>query len=824
MATDRRQLKHAYDLVNAKRYDSALSHINFCLAEDPDNAVLWTYKGKALGFLRRTSEALDAYRRGVELCPEDPDKIANLAWGLSFHGTASEAADVFDKLTRNPKARKLSGYWHFGYAKVLSDLGDTDGAMRELLAAARKNSYFSTRALKEARQLNVTHPFVETIELYHFILTKEWEKGLERLDGIIAANSANAPAWSMLGLVHDKLFHPEVALNAYRKGVELEPDNPERLLFLARGLYRQATPPEAMAAFTELADHPCVDTLNSEWLMDFGLAAHAVNNDEEALSCYLHSAREVSFPCDAGYYTWRLQYAAQVDCTHPATGEILAMAMEAGASPDAIVSAMLSMPSVFMSQEHKEKSCANLEAALQWVEKQGLTLQNPLDLAHVFMLGGLVYTLDVTPLRFALAKVLTGLFPKNDSDDTGLSIPFSARNGRLRLGVAIMRSSAADKVSALHMAAFLAKFDRTRFEITLFYPNKHNGIVSPGIIDELRAAVDEVVEYPTGSWQAFQKTFAEANLDILLHENWGAALFCGFTRFAPVQCNFYDHLITTGSTYDDYAIVNFKQENLSELFPLYREKLVALSNTPTVIEFHQNDAEIVTHADLGVPDSVKVLFSWFTITRWQCDDDQIIKTLLQNNPEMWLVVVNTDDAGAVDVLRRWRMVMPEIMERIRVIPYQPMSRLRGILNMIDGVIGPPLTYGTPSIITVLRQGVPMPLLKGGNFGYGSGVGMAMYKKIGLESLFADTPGELIYLTERIIYNIEWRQQLQRQIFSAMNTLNDNASMVDELQDFLEAAYAGARNRVQPVHWLRGRPWHKEGTVALADVGVRKGQV
>src|SRR5204863_5008124 len=54
--------------------------------------------------------------------------------------------------------------------------------------------------------------------------TKQWDKGLETLDSIIARQSKNSKlfaAWMQKGLIHEQLGQTDKAIEAYRKTIEL---------------------------------------------------------------------------------------------------------------------------------------------------------------------------------------------------------------------------------------------------------------------------------------------------------------------------------------------------------------------------------------------------------------------------------------------------------------------------------------------------------------------------------------------------------------------------------------------------------------------------
>lgn len=804
--TSRAQIIKAADLILNKEYAVAETLLTQLLQDGSDEAALWTLMGKARGFLNQPHEALSAYRRAVELQPNDPECQAGLAWGLLYHGGLEETEQAFLHLDNNPASRILSGYWRLGYGMAKAAAGNKQAALDEFLQAARKTPAFAERAKREADKIDINHPI--TIWLGKF--TSAYSLGTEQkypdaiacLENMLRKDSADADVWTLLGLMRDKSIQPDAALDAYRKGVELSPEDPDKVLALACGSYRHALPAEAMRVFEELQRHPNVHTLDSYWLVQRGLAEFADNRDDEALASYLIATQEASFLRGVSYFAAILQHAVDVEWEHPTTKVILQLVRDSGIKEEELLRAILSMPPVFISEKQIEKRTKSCEKAITWLEEEsGITLKNPLKLKKLFNLGGLFYELEAYPLQKKMTRIIDNLCSPRYYKNSQVKKNAFPHSKRLRLGIAIMRASrAANQVIIKTFSSFLQQLDKKRFETVLFYPDKINGVASPEIAKEILKSVDETIQFETENWVAFQNTFHRAQLDILLHENFGEALFCGFCRFAPLQCNFYDTGLSLGSPQDDYAIVGGKMDATDAVFRFYGEKMAMLSDD---IAWGTPDTAVpenVNKIKLGVPEAGKMLFSWQNPSRWRPRDDGIIKALLERNPAAWYIMIDSD-GYAVDIIRRWRTVMPDVVGRILTIPIQPYPRLLGMIRETDAILAPPLAPGTMSVTTPLGLGVPVPIFHRRNIYYGGGV--SLYERLGLDSLVSCNEHDFIVLVERLMYDIEWRKNVSKKILEKVSHIYDSSQAIEEMQQFLQDAYQRVCEGKCPKHWIKG---------------------
>ena len=154
--------------------------------------------------------ALPLFQRKIALDPKSDE--AYYYWGLSLQGVGKfqEADQVLQQavqLAPNKADR------HFWYAYNLSKLGRNPDARREFQAVAGLDSSSSLGAIARQRVG------------YYLLLEKNWSGAVEQLEASVRIDPKQPQSWVWLGQGYQNSGQKQKAIEAYRKALELDPNN-----------------------------------------------------------------------------------------------------------------------------------------------------------------------------------------------------------------------------------------------------------------------------------------------------------------------------------------------------------------------------------------------------------------------------------------------------------------------------------------------------------------------------------------------------------------------------------------------------------------------
>jgi hypothetical protein len=597
---------------------------------------------------------------------------------------------------------------------------------------------------------------------------------------------------------------------AYRKAAELAPDDLAKRASLAWGHFYHGSHREAAELVRRLTRTPGAEHIDPRWRLGFGQAEGWLGNTDRAMEIFLELAREKPTLIMRAW-----QEAAFFDLWHPLAQEILRLARTVDPSDEFLAGALLRPSYIFISNEHFEKALKNLDLSLDWLTQRKLRLRNPagldwVSIFHIFNSSGI----NLIPTSRKYSEFLAGACPelRQSMPDAG-ERPLTDKPDRLRLGIALNRVSSKrnhidDGRIATAIISFLQWMDRTRFKMILFHPDDAE---DNGNFRALTAMFDESHPVPASfaaeKWHVTNGIIGNAKLDILLHEDFGIYKFLGFSRLAPVQCQFFDCCFSMSLPATDYIVIAGKADWFADFIPFYSEKIAMFPSWLGWGNPGSEDSDATSLLEeLGIPPSAKLMFSWYDTTQWLPKYDILLATLLRGNPATRLLLATHIDFNSLEkIKRRWRHSMPDVFDRVKFIPRQPFDRFHGILRRADAVLAPPFIATSISAGTTIAKGIPVVATFGGSMD--SRLLPLAYDIIGVDGLTARDIGEYLAINQRLLDDRTWRDEKSREILANAHKLYDYGPAVNELMDFLEAAHERTRNGLPPAHWHSGRFWN-----------------
>ena len=217
------------------RYDEAVEAYKKAVELDPDDAYPWNGLGEVYRHLGRYDEAIKAYQKAIEL-------DANYAYPWNNLGNVHAALGRYDEAIKAyQKAIELDANYAYpsnNLGNIYAALGRYDEAIKAYRRAIELDADF-------AYPWNGLGNVYADLGRYEEAREAYW-KALEI--GSLSEHE-QAVVWNGLGNVYDDLGRYDEAVEAYKKAVELDPDDAYPWNGLGNVYYQQGRYEEAIAAY-----------------------------------------------------------------------------------------------------------------------------------------------------------------------------------------------------------------------------------------------------------------------------------------------------------------------------------------------------------------------------------------------------------------------------------------------------------------------------------------------------------------------------------------------------------------------------------------------
>ncbi|MBA4149226.1 MAG: tetratricopeptide repeat protein [Verrucomicrobia bacterium] len=217
--------------------------------------------------LRKVDEAIDKYRRSIEIKPNYEEALNNLGHALAEKGLHAEAVPYYRHALKI-KPDLIQAHNNLGNA--LSEIGQIDEAIQHFhfvlkrepenvdahnnlgVALAMKGQIEKAMEhLQKAVELNPKNVSARSNLGNAFAMQRKLDRAAEQYRAVLKENTRDARTHNNLANVLGELGQPDEAITHYRKALELEPINPEANFNLALTLIRQGKRDEAVPHLKE---------------------------------------------------------------------------------------------------------------------------------------------------------------------------------------------------------------------------------------------------------------------------------------------------------------------------------------------------------------------------------------------------------------------------------------------------------------------------------------------------------------------------------------------------------------------------------------------
>lgn len=342
-----------------------------------------------------------------------------------------------------------------------------------------------------------------------------------------------------------------------------------------------------------------------------------------------------------------------------------------------------------------------------------------------------------------------------------------------------------------------------------FRPNHTIGKLIQGLIKELSRDQFEVVIFSIGTEHSLQKNrlglpptdtvyeLSHLNLadvratihaekpDILFYSDLGMDPFTYLLaqhRLAPIQCVTWGHPTTTGLSTIDYFISSRLIEP-EHADAHYSEQLVLLDNLPTYY-YHPTTAKTAqpNRAAFGLKDADHVYLCPQSLFKFHPDFDPLLKGILEQDPDGVLVLISHySDAVNRLLMQRFQTTMPQVIDRIRLLPRMNQEPFLQLLACADVMLDPVHFGGGNTTYEALALGVPI-ITWPGEFMRGR-VTSGCYQKMKLTDCIANNAEQYVALAVRLGTDPAERQRIREQILVSNTALYEDTAVIHELEQF-----------------------------------------
>lgn len=713
------------------KQDIAISYIVRAIGLKPDVAEYYNNIGEAYRALGKLDEAMDHYRRALQLKPTYAEAHNNAGVALEAQGKLKEAeANYRQAIMLKPTYAEP----HCNLGNVLNRQGKLDEAM-----------------------------------------------GLYRQ--AVALKPTYAEAHGNLGAVLQAQGKLDEAVVHYRQALALKPTYAEVYRNLGNVLRMQGKLVEAVAYFRQVI---ALQPTFAEAYNELGVCFTSVGNVEEA-AVYYQKAIALNPSFAVAYKNLGASLKDQGNLEEAVAQYRKALALVPNDGLRILIATLL--PIIPESKDHLLEARRNYEQQVSQLLEQNLVLTDP--------------SIEVGATHFYLAY--QGL---NDRDLQRLVCQLYEKACPSLNCVAphcrsLRSSRSEDKIKVGFLSRFLrdhtigrlnrgimANLSRNKFSVSMFLFHQMPDPISEFIVRH----ADRTIMLPANLDEA-RRLIAQEQLDILFYPDIGMdpfSYFLAFSRLAPIQCVTWGHPDTTGIPTIDYFVSSEHLEP-DDADQHYTERLTRLKHLPTYYYKPDVPPGFKSRGDFGLEEGRIIYLCPQSLFKFHPDFDELIAGVLRAHPEGQVVIIEGLFKYFTKLLmQRFRNTMPDVVDRIRILPRQSSRDFIGLLSVVDVILDPLKWSGGSTTYEALSFGTPIVTMPS-EFMRGR-VTYACYKQMGVMDCVAMTKEDYVKLAVRLGTDPAYRAEVKAKLLAANVVLYENAEAVRDLERFFVKALEDARQR------------------------------
>jgi uncharacterized protein (TIGR03032 family) len=564
------------------------------------------------------------------------------------------------------------------------------------------------------------------------------------------------------------------AIAHYEAACRLRPHEVPLLAQLGRVYYEHGELDQAARLFTRALE---VDPSSAQAANDLGCIRKVQGNLDDALRLHARAAELDPSLFEAHENSGKIhEEQGRVGAARGSYQSALALRDD----PRLTLHAALLCPPVFDGaaalEAYRRHAAAVLEAwsgrdvALPMGQVQSSRAEPPYDWAY--------HGRDNLALKRSYAALFTAAFAP--------APPLERRGDDRRLHVGFVVTGQHERVFARCLGGIVTRLDRARFRVTLACARSGLPLLRQAIPEEAAARLILPARFDHAA-----AALRAADFDLLYFWEVGTDstnYFLPFCRLAPVQCTGFGWPDTSGATALDFHLTSAALSD-PETDVAFSESLVRLPHLPPYFFRTPSGTRPPSVRERFAPSREATLYVCpQNLRKMHPDFDAVLGGILRADPRGVVLAVEDTHPALGDILRRrWAAALPDVADRIRLLPRLRPDAYLQLVASADVILDTLHFGGAISSYDAFAAGVPVVTLPGalprGRYA------AAMYRTIGLDDGVATSVDDYIARAVRIAGDRPYRERLSAAIADGSGALFENHASVVQLEEFFIRACA-----------------------------------